>query len=48
MSEIAELGFEERLGLLGDREITAREDRRLKPRLHKAKLRQTACSEDID
>src|SRR5215831_17349304 len=31
-----------------DREITAREDRRLKTRLHKAKLRQTACIEDID
>src|SRR5207249_5383327 len=48
MPEITELRFEERLGLLVDREITAREDRRLKTRLHKAKLRQTACSEDID
>jgi IstB-like ATP binding protein len=46
--EITELRFEERLGLLGDRAITAREDRRLKSRLHKAKLRQTACIEDID
>jgi DNA replication protein DnaC len=46
--EIAALRFEERLGLLVDRELTAREDRRLKTRLHKAKLRQTACIEDID
>ena len=48
MPEITELRFEERLGLLVDRELTAREDRRLKTRLHKAKLRQTACIEDID
>jgi hypothetical protein len=46
--EITELCFEERLGLLVDREITAREERRLKTRLHRAKLRQTACIEDID
>src|SRR5262249_8124987 len=48
MLEITELCFEERLGLLVDRELTAREDRRLKTRLHKAKLRQTSCIEDID
>ena len=48
MPEIAELRFEARLGLLGDRELTAREDRRLKSRLHQAKLRQTASIEDID
>src|SRR3989454_5581387 len=48
MPEITELHFEERLGLLVDRESTAREDRRLKTRLHQAKLRQTACIEDID
>jgi IstB-like ATP binding protein len=46
--EITELCFDERLGLLVDRDITAREDRRLKTRLHQAKLRQTACIEDID
>jgi len=46
--EITEVPFEERLGLLGDRESTAREARRLKTRLHQAKLRQTACIEDID
>jgi DNA replication protein DnaC len=43
-----ELTFEERLGLLIDREITERDNRRLKSRLHKAKLRQQACMEDID
>jgi DNA replication protein DnaC len=40
--------FEERLGLLVDRERTAREDRRRKTRWHQAKLRQTACIEAID
>ena len=48
MPEITAVPFEERLGLLVDRESTARADRRLKTRLHKAKLRQTACIEDID
>ena len=46
--DIEELSFEERLGLLVDREMTEREDRRLKTRLRQAKLRQTACVEDID
>jgi hypothetical protein len=32
MPDIGELGFEERLGLLLDREITERENRRLKTR----------------
>ena len=48
MPDIDELNFEERLGLLVDRELTARDDRRLTTRLHKAKLRQAACLEDID
>jgi DNA replication protein DnaC len=48
MPDIDELNFEERLGLLVDRELTARDDRRLTTRLHKAKLRQAACIEDID
>lgn len=47
-SDYQELTFEERLGLLIDREITDRENRRLKSRLQKAKLRQQACTEDID
>ncbi len=45
---ITALSFEERLGLLVDREMTEREDRRLRSRLQKAKLRQAACLEDID
>ena len=48
MPDINKLGFEERLGLLLDRETTVREDRRLKTRLRKAKLRQHACVEDVD
>lgn len=48
MPDIEALGFEERLGLLVDREYTLRESRRLKARLAKAKLRQNACVEDID
>ena len=46
--DIEELSFEERLGLLADREMTEREDRRLKTRLRQAKLRQSASVEDID
>ena len=48
MAEIDTLSFEERLGLLVDRELTERENRRLKTRLKKAKLRQTASVEDLD
>ncbi len=48
MPDIDALSFEERLGLLVDRELTERDDRRLTTRLHKAKLRQAACIEDID
>ncbi len=47
-ADIESLGFEERLGLLVDREMTHRENKRLAGRLHKAKLRQTACLEDVD
>ncbi|OGP14198.1 MAG: AAA family ATPase [Deltaproteobacteria bacterium GWA2_55_10] len=43
-----DLGFEERLGLLVDRKVTERGNRRLQARLRKAKLRQQACMEDID
>ena len=45
---IEELSFEERLGLLIDREMTLRHDRRMQTRLRKAKLRQAALVEDID
>jgi DNA replication protein DnaC len=47
MPDIGDLGFEERLGLLVDREMTERENRRLKTRLRKAKLRLDASVEDI-
>ncbi|MPZ13492.1 MAG: AAA family ATPase [Chloroflexi bacterium] len=42
------LSFDERLGLLVDREADAREGRRLALRLKAAKLRQEATVEDID
>ncbi len=48
MDGLEHMGFEERLGLLIDREAAVRETRRLKTRLRKAKLRQNACIEDID
>jgi len=48
MPDIDALGFEERLGLLADREITERENRRLTTRLRQAKLKHNACVEDID
>jgi hypothetical protein len=41
------MSFEERLGLLVDREMTDRLDRRLKNRLLQAKLKQNACLEDV-
>jgi DNA replication protein DnaC len=46
--EELDMSFEERLGLLLDREQDVRETRRLKTRLRKAKLRQNACIEDVD
>ena len=45
---ITQLSFEERLGLLVDIEVTARENRRLQTRLRNARLQQSACLEDID
>lgn len=48
MPQIDSLSFEERLGLMVDREMTQRENRHLKTRLQKAKLRQTAAIEDVD
>jgi DNA replication protein DnaC len=43
-----ELPFEDRLGLLVDREATERENRRLERHLRAARLRVTASVEDID
>lgn len=48
LPDIEQLSFEERLGLLIDRELTERQDRRLQSRLRKARLKQDACIEDID
>jgi DNA replication protein DnaC len=42
------LSFEERFGLLVDREWNERQQRRLKHRLSSAKLREPACVEDIN
>jgi len=42
------LTFEERFGLMVDREYADRKDRRLKRRLNNAKLREQACVEDIN
>ena len=46
--DIEALRFEERLGLLLDREATFRDERRLKYRLRNARLRQSAVIEDLD
>jgi len=48
MPDIKSLSFEERLGLMVDREMTERENRRLTTKLRKAKLRLQASMEDID
>ena len=42
------MSFLERLGLLVDQEMSEREDRQLKNRLRRARLRQQACIEDIE
>jgi DNA replication protein DnaC len=42
------LSFEERLGLLVDRELTERQDRRLQTGLRQARLKHNACVEDLD
>lgn len=48
-AEYASLAFEDRLGLLVDREATERENRRLERNLKAAKLRIAgACIEDLD
>lgn len=47
-SRYDELGFDERFALLLDRQEAEQDNRRLQARLKKAKLRQSACVEDID
>lgn len=44
----AELSFEERLGLLVDREMTRREENRLRRRLKAARFKEPAVPEDLD
>src|SRR5438552_16920487 len=46
--EFHQLSFEERISLLVDRETLDRDNRRVTDLLRKAKLRQSACVEDID
>ncbi len=46
--DVSELSFEERVGLLVDREWSHREERRLRRRLQSARLKQSACVENID
>jgi DNA replication protein DnaC len=48
MPDMGDLSFEERLGLLVDREMTERSDRRLKTCLRQAKFRLNAELEDLD
>lgn len=48
MPDITALSFEERLGLLVDREVTERQNRQVRLRLKKAHLRMTASLEDLD
>lgn len=45
---LPDLDFEQRLGLLIEREWLLRDNRKLKRRLSQAKLQQNACVEDID
>src|SRR5829696_6528593 len=47
-SDLDALSFEERIGLLVDREAAERDTKRLTARLKFAALRQNACVEDVD
>ena len=48
LGDLEHLGFDDRLGLMVEREMTERADRRLKRRLKQAHLRQSASVADID
>jgi DNA replication protein DnaC len=48
MTDRNDFSFEDRLGLLIDREASDKENRRLQSRLRKAQLAQSACVEDLD
>ena len=47
LKDFGKLGFEERLGLLIEHEVSLRESKRVKRRLNTAKLKTQACFEDI-
>ncbi len=46
--DIGSMPFEERLGLMVDRELTERDNRRMQTRLRAARLKQNAALEDTD
>ena len=46
--DLAALSFEERVGIMADREAAERDTKRMSARLKFAALRQDACVEDID
>jgi DNA replication protein DnaC len=46
--DLAALSFEERVGIMADREAAERDTKRMTARLKFASLRQAACVEDID
>ena len=46
--QAASLSFDERLGIIVDREIVVRENKRLTRLIREARLRLNACMEDID
>jgi DNA replication protein DnaC len=48
MKDISDLSFQDRLGLLVDAEVLARGNTQLQSRLKTAKLRLSACIEDLD
>jgi len=48
MKDIIKYSFEDRLGMLVDREAITRSNRQITRRLSKAKLKINACMEDID
>jgi len=48
MTDIGELSFEDRFGLLIDREMTERANRAMKRRLKAAQIKQAAAVEDVD
>jgi DNA replication protein DnaC len=46
--DIRTMPFEERFGLIVDRELTEKDNRRMQTRLRMAKLKQNSALEDID